>query len=69
MAQRYGQLPSHVLDHGTTWDMAVMLAAYDEQQRQQRLQSMGVKQGQKQPNAKYSQDELAAMIQRVRGKQ
>jgi len=69
MAQRYGQLPSQCLDHGTTWDLAVMVTAFHQQQQQQRLTAMGLKPGEKTPEAKYSQQELEQMIQRVRGSQ
>jgi hypothetical protein len=68
MAQRYGQLPSHILDHGTTQDLEIMLTAWDEQQRQEMIADL--KRGtrtRRDQGDKYSQEELSAMIGRVRG--
>jgi hypothetical protein len=63
MAKMYGQLPSVVLNHATTYDMLVTDALLSwEHEQYERAQG-------KVPTPNLSQDEMKAMLDRVKNKQ
>jgi hypothetical protein len=64
MAQRYGQLPSYVMQHGSTFDLAVLDIAFKwERLQQQRAEDPNKA---KSNTHNLTQAEMRAMIDRVR---
>ena len=64
MAEKWGQLPSYVEQHATTYDLMIMdvLATYDNYQQQKAS-------GKVDPSIyKFTDDELKAMLEQSRGK-
>jgi hypothetical protein len=62
MAKMYGQLPSVVLNHATTYDMLVTDALLSwENEQYEKAQG-------KMPSPNLSQDEMKAMLDRVKNK-
>ena len=64
MAEKWGQLPSYVEQHATTYDLMIMdvLATYDNYQQQKAS-------GKIDPSIyKFTDDELLTMLEKSRGK-
>jgi hypothetical protein len=67
LSQRYGQLPSSVMQNGSTFDLAVIDLAF-KWERIQRERANNPNYKPEKPKANLTQEQMRAMIQAVRKK-